>query len=137
MQLPSKIIVWSALLVGLVACGKKLATTDIQGVYRAEYPYGVETLIVNSDGTYEQSFRYKDGKELNNKGVWQFSPVTENSVRLRQAFVVDDGFGKPASPAKKEDWVIGARRNAFTGSISLRFNDDLGVVFQKDANSKE
>jgi hypothetical protein len=126
-----KIIALTMMLASLSGCGSKLETADVAGIYQAVFSYGVETLTLKADGAYEQQFKYNDGKELSNKGTWQFSTVTENDIRLSNALIVDDGFGKPAATADRGDWIIGARKNILTGAVSLNFNDDLGVAFKK------
>lgn len=124
-------IVLMMALAGLPDCSLKLETSDFVGTYEAIYSYGVETLILKVDGTYEQSFKYSDGKGLSNNGMWKFSTVAESDIRLSNALIVDNGFGKPVATANRGDWIMRARKNIFTGTVSLNFNDDLGVAFKK------
>jgi len=131
MRVSDKIIVLTMVLLGVSGCGSKLDTSDVAGTYQAVFPYGVETLTLNADGSYVQRFTYKDGNELRNEGAWQFSSVKQNDIRLSNALIVDDGFGKPATVMDKKEWVIGARKNSFKSSLSLHFNDDLGVCFKR------
>lgn len=131
MRMPAKIIALTAILTGLAGCSSKLETNDVTGTYQAVFSYGVETLTLRADGNYEQSFKYNDGKELSNKGTWQFWPGSKNVIRLNDALMVDDNFGKPAATVGKGAWGIEARKNSLTGSITLNWNDDLGVAFKK------
>ncbi len=122
------------MLAGLPGCSPKLEIADVAGSYEATYSYGVETLTLKTDGTYEQSFKYNDGRGLSNKGTWQFGTVTENVLDLNDALIVDDGFGKPtATAATPQKGVSGirARKNILTGAVSLIFNEDLGVAYKK------
>jgi hypothetical protein len=126
-----KIIALNLMVAIVPGCGSKLEPVDVVGTYQAELSYGVETLTLKPDGAYEQQFKYNNGKELRNKGTWQFSAVTKNNIRLSNALMVDDGFGKPSATVERGNWIIGVRKNIVTGSVSLNFNDDLAVAFKK------
>src|SRR5437773_6070616 len=88
MRMSDRIIALTTILASLSGCGSKLETADVAGTYQAVFSYGVEILTLKADGAYEQQFKYNDGKQLSNKGTWQFSTVTENDIRLSNALLV-------------------------------------------------
>lgn len=103
--------------------------TDCTGRYEAQYSYGVERLTLNTDDTYEQSLTFKNGGELTNRGTWQL--VSNDHIRLTDALIVDNGFGHPATPVTKGDWVLEIRRHPTTRSMSLIVNAELGLEFNR------
>lgn len=134
MRTLTEIVVLVTVLMSVVGCNSKLSTVDVSGSYQAVYPYGVEMLTLRTDGTYEQLFKYSDGKKIGNQGRWEFWTAAENTICLNNALVVDDGFGKPAVTAaipQSGCRGIGARKNPLTGVVSLDVDEDLDIVFRK------
>ena len=83
-------------LVLLITAGCSFSVTkeEVVGTYELRYSYGTETLRLNADGTFEQSFLLKEEKMPKLvRGQWQLNPK-DNTVALESTLVVDDNFGK-------------------------------------------
>lgn len=121
-------------LTCLTSCfSSEIRRTELIGSYGARYDYGLEVLVLKADGTYQQTFYYNDGAVLKNTGRWEYparDAVSENSLLLEDAMVVDNFHGEPAAKVRKMNWFIGPERT-ISGRIQLSFNPDLEFAYHK------
>jgi hypothetical protein len=85
----------------LTGCAMNVPIEKIYGVYVVTYPYGTETLTLNTDGTFAQRVIIHDETQLTVRGQWEFDP-NDSRVTLHRAIIVDDGFGHLRADWKKE-----------------------------------
>ena len=75
---------------------------DIVGVWQAEYPYGIEVLVVRDDGTYLQVFSGPDGYLYTRPQYeWHLSGQAEGRVLV----TLDDGRWFVEGPETAE-WLV-------------------------------
>ncbi|HEX3356486.1 MAG TPA: hypothetical protein VHS31_05835 [Tepidisphaeraceae bacterium] len=101
-----------------------MSKSELAGTYACNYPYGVETLTINSTGTYNQKFRGANGAEITNEGTWSID--TFNYLELYHPVCVDDLGGRLSSDLKPLDgiWELSMHRS-LSGSIVI---DESGVL---------
>jgi hypothetical protein len=124
-------VVLSVLVV--FACSYDPSRTELIGSYEAKYDYGVESLTLNADGTYQQIFRYNNGQILKNNGKWEWrssKSVFDDRLLLEDALVVDNDHGEPEKNVRTYDWFLGAEKD-LSGNIKLPFNYDLDFAYHK------
>src|SRR5258708_2770769 len=92
----------SLLLVG-ASCSKP-KSSDVPGRYQANRGYGVETLHLRIDGTYDQVFA-SAAITRTNSGHWKFD-ADRPSLFLYDALLFDDGFGHQASLVVTSVWCL-------------------------------
>ena len=125
-------------LVGLIAvlllgfC-QKATFDDVVGVYRAQYRFGTEELLLARDGTYVQSLFISGQTALTiNKGRWKFWKE-EPMVDLFDPMHVMGDFGKldpsywKVTPGSQ--WGFEVYKSF--GRVSLPIAPDLGYFFKK------
>jgi len=66
-------------------------TEKLYGTYVSSYPFGTETLRLNSDGTFVQTAAIKEAKPVTVRGTWEFDPG-ESRITLHGSLIVSDGF---------------------------------------------
>jgi len=119
-------------LLNLGACSSKVERSDVLGEYVATYSFGVEKLQLNPDGTYVQTVTLK-GKTAatQHSGTWDYAP-SRGVVTVHDSLHFSDPFGKMnpnyATPLPGAWIMIGSKT---LGSVSLNWNDDSGVKFEK------
>jgi len=82
----------------MIGCSKSVPYEKVPGTYVASYPFGTETLTLNSDGSFTQRVEIKGEPPLMGSGTWKFDSK-ESYVRLNDFLSVVDGFGH-----LKSDW---------------------------------
>jgi len=126
-----RLVVLVCLTLVAMCCSSRFGKAELIGEYQATFDYGVETLILKGDGSYEQTFKYNSGAGLTNSGMWEY-PVEclgETGIKLADALKVDDQLGWPERKVEKYDWYIVPRK--FFGKTSIEVNSDLGIDFEK------
>ena len=80
-----QIQVWATLcLIGLCACSTEIDPSKLTGSYEAHTSAGVETVQLNSNGTYTQYFTTATGTKSTYSGTWKFEPFGgEPKIALR------------------------------------------------------
>jgi hypothetical protein len=129
-------VAWIALMLAgvlmLGGCSTKASLGKLYGKYKAEYPYGIEYLKLNQDGTYFQEYRSKNGIDhLSQNGQWSYD-VTEGRLSLKNPLDVDNGFGQPNPISKmtsKGVWFLTVHPGFTTVQITI--NEDDGFYFEK------
>ena len=104
-----------------------LKPSQLAGSYHCDYPHGIETLTLNSDLTYAQSYAPNSGKAVVNKGTWMMN--ADGDVELDDAFAFDTGFGAP------QKQLVAGRitrpiRHDILGRIFITVNEDRGLEFR-------
>ena len=94
--------------VALIGCSINVATKRVYGTYMASYPFGVETITLNRDGSFVQQVAMKNQPPVLVHGTWDFDSQGSR-VNLYGSMVVADGFGHLRS-----DW-----QTASSGIVSL------------------
>lgn len=92
----------------LTGCALNVPAEKVCGTYVAFYPYGTETITLNSDGTFIQRAAIKQKSPVTVHGRWEFDSG-ESRVTLHGFMIVDDGFGH-----LKSDW-----QTISTGLVAL------------------
>jgi len=83
-----------ALAVAVSCCTGPRDVSELYGTYVAEYPFGSEKLTLFANGEYLQEITLKDHPKLTTaRGRWSYDK-TNGYIRLENALVVADGFGK-------------------------------------------
>jgi hypothetical protein len=127
------IVIISFIFSLLQGCAAKFAMNDLCGAYEAHYTYGTEKLVLNQNGKYQQLFTSLKGNLLvKNRGQWS---IDNNNLLLENAVSIDNGFGELSS--KLDNYTNSFLRvSSFLNSVSLNFDDDLGVVFNRLSNEE-
>ncbi len=60
------------LLCGCVPEPRTYTKQQLLGEYRIQYSFGVDTLILDANNTYEQHFTDTSGKTYTHRGKWDF-----------------------------------------------------------------
>lgn len=109
----------------LAACGTPVVEDDLPGVYHANYGSSRNTLMLLDDGTYEETYVYRDGASHHNTGTWHAETHSSKlEVILDDAIVFDFMTGRP----RERMWQLTAHRS-LRGTITLEMeNDPDGVV---------
>ena len=115
------------LLVALVTSCSKPTASEVPGQYQAKRGYGIETLHLRPDGTYDQVFM-SAGTNRTNSGRWKFD-AERPSVCLYDALMFDDGFGRQVSLIETSAWSL--RVEKFAGEITLPFGESESFKKQK------
>lgn len=123
-------IVIAVAFSGCVPVPKRFAKADILGTYEIHYPFGMETLELRGDDTYQQRFTDTSGKTFTVSGMWTFDTAARsNQVALVDAMSLDDGFGKFGSTVPKRG--LNMRSLAWYGGTVISLNEDLGLRMRK------
>jgi len=132
-----RLVVGALFCIVAVGCtGPQVERQELTGMYSIQYPYGVEELLVQGDGTYRQSFA-DDGKSFAplNQGKWELKQGDfwdGQLLVLHDPVIVDDGFGRRANKKASDAlWQIRIRKR-WSGGIKLLVNEDLGYEFVKE-----
>jgi len=85
--------------ISVIAACTRYDVAQLRGDWRAEYPFGTETLTLRADGRYEQRFVLKSTGEVTTRsGKWEYDTrdgrlvvhdcmdVVEDFVKLRQDY---------------------------------------------------
>jgi len=84
--------------VMFIGCSMKIPPNKVYGTYRASYPFGIETITLNSDGNFMQHVTIKDQTPITIHGKWDYD-AQGSRVNLDGFKAVVDGFGR-----LKDDW---------------------------------
>ena len=102
---------------------------ELIGTYEITYSFGADTLILNSDNTYEQRFIDKSGKVFINRGKWDFEGGRDNQVSLINAVDVCDPFGKFTSTRPHPGYSL--RSFGWYWGTVISVSEDLGLYMRK------
>lgn len=127
-------IMWLFGLVALslMSCGRAPKTTaaDFPGTYIANFSHGSETLVLKSDGTYEQRYvpKASDASQTN-AGKWDFTISPSPSITLEDVLLFDTRSNQPRIPPIRAVLGLGVRR--FGNQIELIISEDEGLEYRK------
>jgi hypothetical protein len=116
-------------MIGCVPIPRSYTKEQLLGEYRIQYPFGVDTLILRPDNTYEQHFINTSGETFEHRGRWEFKGGRDNQVDLLDAVDVCDGFGKFASTEPQSGHSF--RTFGWYGSIVISINEDAGFYMRR------
>jgi hypothetical protein len=88
----------AAVAVVLVGCAVSLPLKRVYGTYKASYPFGIETITLNEDGTFVQEVAMKDQAPGSLRSRWEFDSK-DSRVNFDRLMMVVDGYGH-----LKSDW---------------------------------
>ena len=91
-------IIYFLFLALTMSCSRSVPPETVPGTYVASYPFGTETLTLNSDGSFTHQIEIKGETPITTTGTWEFDSK-ESYVRLNDFLSVVDGFGH-----LKSDW---------------------------------
>lgn len=98
----------------------------VLGKYSANHKYGIDTLAINSDGTYDYYFRSIDGAELTNTNRWHFETQSNEPRITFDKFI----FGIPGYGSKEPGfWDVKVEKSGKT--LRLRIDPDLNYYYEK------
>jgi hypothetical protein len=117
-----------AIMIGLVVRFHAVPKSDLEGTYLCSYPFGTETLVLQSNGAYSQVMNYTRLGSTSHSGSWHLN--SRHQVVLEDALLVDSGFGSPATHPVISNWILDVR-HTFGGTIVMPVNEDLGLEFRK------
>ncbi len=115
----SVVLLAMAVLATLNGCGQTFDAKDLAGTYEGVYSDGVDVLTLKADGGYDQLFKYNDGKQLSNNGMWKFSTAAGNKIDLHDVLTLHDLGADPIHAPQKGIWIMQVSRELFTGRLSL------------------
>jgi len=119
--------------LSLNACDAPSLSSQVCGLYKAEYSYGTETLLLKVNGLYAQTFIFKiDSAPIRNKGAWLID-TAHHQIELKNGLIFDDGFGQPLIKPESGDSFLPI--HSFLGLIQLSTNPDLDSPFNKISNA--
>ena len=117
---------------GCIPVPRRYTKEQLVGAYEIKYSFGTDTLVLNSDGTYEQRFVDGSGKEYTNRGQWQFEGGLDNQVALVNAFDVCSPSGEFASTIPHRGWSMRTFGWAWwRGGTVISVSEDLGLYMRK------
>lgn len=123
-----KIVVYTLLTVFLTSCSAEKNSRDFVGKYTSTFLGFTDTLIVNSDGTYEHVFIFKN-VENKNIGKWEVEifPFGESGLTFYD-FTFRDWMPKdPNKTILKPPGIWHVKPDhSLIGGIKMCFFDDLG-----------
>jgi len=124
------LLAWFTLLQnGCVPVPRNYTKAQLLGKYEIHYSFGVDTLILKEDNTYEQRFIDKDGKVFINRGKWEFDGGRDNQVALIDAVDVCSPFGAFASTSPHSGYSM--RSFGWYRGTVISVNEDLGLYMHK------
>jgi hypothetical protein len=91
-----------------LGCGMIVPADEVYGRYVATYPFGIESITLNRDGTFVQSMSVGKGNPVTVRGKWEFDQQ-DSRANLYGAMVVTDG-----SDQLRANW-----QNASSGIVSM------------------
>ena len=110
----------SIALVHLVRYGRHVSAADLPGAYRANYIDSTETLILQADGIFHETYTYRDGASFQNTGQWR-TETHDGRVDVLFDNAIIFRIGSIGEPPKHA-WRLHAYRG-LRGGITLKLGD--------------
>lgn len=131
-SVPLLMVVILALLFVLAYCGR-FNSSELQGQYVAEYPFGSDRIYLKKDGMYSQQVWFTDDSvAYKTSGEWKFDS-TDNYLTIENAIRITDNFGEKSKidccPPRNGSSIHPVWRTLFFGKINFGF--DEGVHYSK------
>jgi hypothetical protein len=126
----SVLFAWAALITLFFSgCGSRLETSDLVGKFQAEYPFGTETLTLNSDGKYVQEFVELGNTNVANvHGAWHYDSA-HRELELENPLVIN--YDPNQTPKQRAVQVSGTGLARVQSKSRLSINEDLGYYYQR------
>ena len=127
-------LIAATLFLVCTGCAGRVPATSVEGKWRADYPFGHQTLMLRSDGTYRQevTIDQSPANPTTNEGKWRYDE-TIGVLYYENCLSVTDGFGGlnkhyavpvTASCAKPVErrflWIGGLRIGGEEGDLFIR-----------------
>jgi hypothetical protein len=113
-----------AVLALSIACGRAQAPTELPGTYRQDFGFGVDTLTLESGGTFREEFRYTSGATLSSSGSWtSVTQSGETLVELDGAFIRPDFRGP-----ERLNWFLEAELGSGRTVLKMTPTPDAEVM---------
>jgi hypothetical protein len=74
-----------------VGCSMTVSAEHVYGTYVARYPFGIDTITLNRDGSFLQHVAVGREQPASVRGTWEFDP-TESRATFYGAIIVADNF---------------------------------------------
>lgn len=107
-------------------CGPspKVNAAALVGTYQAKFSFATGTLVLNANGTYQQTVALKAGKTLTTSGRWRFYNNGDDRIEL-QNFLSAENAGGLITPR--------ITRTTFNASVES-YSDGLDIIVNGDLN---
>ena len=86
-------IVVALATVMLVGCSNTVPIDKVYGTYKTAYPFGTETIVLQSSGDFIQTVAINGQQEVTVSGKWNYDSNTSR-VNFEGLMIVLDGFGQ-------------------------------------------
>lgn len=122
---------WVCMFLAGCSQSSKMSSSDFPGTYIAKFSHGYETLVLNSDGSYEQRYSsYASTAVLTNGGKWEFHATTNPFVVLKDVMLFDNWSDQIKTPPIKSN--LGLNILIWRGGqIELVISEDEGLGYRK------
>jgi hypothetical protein len=115
------------MLVAFACAPLNLSRESLVGHWKVEWTCGVETLDLNTDGTYTSTIDYSTGGRATDSGRWELQPKSEAfagaRVILREALDTCSAFGAKVDRPDRHDRQLETTWE--WGETLLVFNPDV------------
>jgi hypothetical protein len=123
----------AGLLIFAAGCAGSIPAASVYGAYRADYPFGHQTLTLRADGTYDQQVVIKQPTGVaSHSGRFRYDEAA-GFVFIEHCLSVTDGFGglnpKFAVPVSADCAKPVERRLLWVGGV--RIGGEEGDLFIK------
>jgi hypothetical protein len=115
-----------ALALSVAGCGSA-KREDVVGDYRADRGYGIETLELKNEGTYEQTF-VSSAHSQKVSGRWTYHPESSR-IGLEDVLLFDDGWGRQLIEPERTNLSLAAEK--LLGGISLVYGEAAPFMREK------
>lgn len=85
-------------VIVMIGCSVSVPANKVNGTYKASYPFGSETISLNSNGTFIQEIAIINQAPVTVNGKWDYD-TKGRRVNLAGYVTVVDGFG-----GLRSDW---------------------------------
>lgn len=118
----ASVIFLTALLAG---CSGHYSARDLAGKYILSVDGGIDTLALNANGTYTETYKAKSGQASHQEGTWDLEKLQAGST------VVLNNFRSPfAADDRRPGFYLLLVKRSF-GSLYLITNIDLNEGYKK------
>jgi hypothetical protein len=116
-------------MFSFLSCTGRINLADLVGRYRVEYPFGVETLTLNSEGTYVQEFMDREStKVVTVRGSWRYDSASGVLV-LENPLVID--YFPVQTSKQRATQVSGVAVFRVKSQSRISVNEDLGYYYKR------
>ena len=92
MYILSRCLAVVLIIVMLIGCSANVPLNKVYGMYKVSYPFGIETITLNQDGSFDQQVAMKEQPPAVVHGKWDFDSQGSR-VNLEGLMIVVNGTG--------------------------------------------